>query len=240
MNRADRLAREGEGRRGSVVGFALTTLQRRLASSPEAIYQSICRRRKRLEARLAEERMHKRGREESDRLGLPALPTRTTGGIKIGDLDEDFDDEDFTDEEREDLEDEVVDEASAARTIAELQAELVTLAALEALAERVRGSGEDTKWNELASLLQNTPEMLDERGNLRKLIIFTEHRDTLTYLVDRLRRLLGRPEAVEFIHGGVKRELRRAIQERFAQDRDVVVLVATDAAGEASTCSRPT
>lgn len=157
MNRADRLAREGEGRQGSVVGLALTTLQRRLASSPDAIYESISRRRKRLEARLAEERMHKRGREESDRLGLAALPATTTGGIKLADLDGDFDDgdfddEDFTDEEREDLEDEVVDEASAARTIAELQAELVPLAALEALAERVRASGEDTKWNELASV----------------------------------------------------------------------------------------
>jgi hypothetical protein len=41
MNRADRLKAEGEGSRGAIVGFALTTLQRRLASSPEAIYQSL-------------------------------------------------------------------------------------------------------------------------------------------------------------------------------------------------------
>ena len=41
MNRAERLKAEGEGRRGAVVGFALTILQRRLASSPEAIYQSL-------------------------------------------------------------------------------------------------------------------------------------------------------------------------------------------------------
>ena len=46
MNRADLL----EGERGNRVGFALTILQRRLASSPEAIYQSIQRRRERLEA----------------------------------------------------------------------------------------------------------------------------------------------------------------------------------------------
>ncbi|OWY61675.1 hypothetical protein B7486_62535, partial [cyanobacterium TDX16] len=56
MNRADRLTAEGQGRRGNTVGFALTLLQRRLASSPEAIYQSLSRRRKRLEARVAEER----------------------------------------------------------------------------------------------------------------------------------------------------------------------------------------
>jgi hypothetical protein len=61
MNRADRLAAEGEGRRGNMVGFALTILQRRLASSPEAIYQSLKRRRERLEKRLREEKLLKRG-----------------------------------------------------------------------------------------------------------------------------------------------------------------------------------
>ena len=62
MNRADRLANEqGQGRRRIAVGFALTTLQRRLASSPEAIYQSLKRRRKRLEAKLEEEKLLRRG-----------------------------------------------------------------------------------------------------------------------------------------------------------------------------------
>ena len=55
MNRADRLSAEGEGIRGNRVGFALTILQRRLASSPEAIYQSLRRRRERLEKRLNQE-----------------------------------------------------------------------------------------------------------------------------------------------------------------------------------------
>ena len=49
FNRAEAL--QNEGRKGTV-GFALTILQRRLASSPEAIYQSLRRRRERLEARL--------------------------------------------------------------------------------------------------------------------------------------------------------------------------------------------
>ena len=48
MNRADRLKAEGDRKRGNLVGFALTVLQRRLASSPEAIYQSLRRRRERL------------------------------------------------------------------------------------------------------------------------------------------------------------------------------------------------
>jgi superfamily II DNA/RNA helicase len=39
------------------------------------------------------------------------------------------------------------------------------------------------------------------------------------------------------IHGGVGREDRKKVQEAFTQDKDVIVLVATDAAGEESTSS---
>ena len=92
--------------------------------------------------------------------------------------------------------------------------------------------GQDRKWDELSNLLQNTPEMKDERGRQRKLIIFTEYKDTLTYLKDRIVGLLGRPEAVVVIHGGVRREERHKVQELFRNDPDVRVLVATDAAGE--------
>src|SRR5271157_6399769 len=51
FNRADALEND---KRAGTVGFALTILQRRLASSPEAIYQSLRRRRERLESRLRE------------------------------------------------------------------------------------------------------------------------------------------------------------------------------------------
>ena len=74
--------------------------------------------------------------------------------------------------------------------------------------------------------------MVEAGGTRRKLIVFTEHRDTLNYLVDRLRTYLGKAEAVVAIHGGVAREERRVIQERFTQDKDCLILVATDAAGE--------
>ena len=66
----------------------------------------------------------------------------------------------------------------------------------------------------------------------RKLIVFTEHRDTLAYLVERIRNVLGRHDAVVTIHGGTQREDRRAVQERFTHDPTCQVLVATDAAGE--------
>ena len=62
--------------------------------------------------------------------------------------------------------------------------------------------------------------------------MFSEHKDTLEYVADRIESELGRPEAVVRIHGGVKRHDRRAIQDRFRVDPTVQVLVATDAAGE--------
>ncbi|MDR2380447.1 MAG: DUF3883 domain-containing protein [Bifidobacteriaceae bacterium] len=54
MGRADRIAAAGDVRRGNNIGFALTTLQRRLASSPEAILRSLERRQARLKDRLKE------------------------------------------------------------------------------------------------------------------------------------------------------------------------------------------
>jgi superfamily II DNA or RNA helicase len=225
MNRAERLKAEGEGRRGAVVGFALTSLQRRLASSPEAIYQSLARRRKRLMNRVAEERMRKRGAEVGARLGTPSVPD------EFRDAD-DFDIDDLPEGELEELEEELVDEASAAHTIAELEAEIASLAELEELARRLRASGVDRKWEELSTLLQHTPEMFDPYGDRRKIIIFSEHRDTLNYLVEKLIVVFGRAEAVVAIHGGMPREQRRKVQEAFTQDKGVLALVATDAAGE--------
>ncbi|MCZ7659364.1 MAG: DEAD/DEAH box helicase [Xanthobacteraceae bacterium] len=220
FNRAEAL--ENEGRKGTV-GFALTILQRRLASSPEAIYQSLRRRRERLEKRLREEQLLKRGAEAGIDLtvGLPALTTD-----EMDDLD------DAPDKEVEDTEERVVDQASAARTIAELKAEIAQLQDLERAALRVRQSGSDRKWDELSRLLQNNSEMFDAHGHRRKLVIFTEHRDTLNYLAERIGALIGKPEAVVIIHGGIGREERRKSQEAFTHDKEVEILVATDAAGE--------
>jgi len=215
MNRADRLSSEGEGRRGNRVGFAATVLQRRLASSPEAIFQSLARR-------------HQRLTDRRDLLAAGSVTTVEDRGSEV-DLD-DLDDLDVDEVER--LEEEVLDDATAARSLAELEAEIASLARLEALADRVRRSGADRKWTELAGLLDGTPEMVDGHGQRRKLIIFTEHRDTLNQLVDRLRTFLGRDDAVVAIHGGVRREERRRIQELFRQDPGCTILVATDAAGE--------
>jgi len=219
FNRAERL--ENEGRKGTV-GFALTTLQRRLASSPEAIYQSIKRRRERLEKRLREVRLLQQGALKIDFLeGLPLY--------KPDDL-EDLDD--APDEEVESAEQSVLDRATASQTIAELEMEIGTLKDLESLASKVRSSGQDRKWEELSKILQDSQEMFDAHGHRRKLVIFTEFRDTLNYLTDRIRTLLGHDDSIVTIYGGMSREARRRTKEAFTQDKNILILVATDAAGE--------
>jgi len=229
MNRADSLAREGEGQRGNRVGFALTVLQRRLASSPEAIYQSLKRRRERLEKRLQEEQLLKRGADVRLSLDTEARVPAPE------DLDDFYDEAPAAEVER--TEEDLVDSATAARTIHELQIEIGVLRGLEAFALRVRRSGTDCKWQQLSDLLQGGQEVESSgemflEGRRRKLIIFTEHRDTLSYLAERITTLLGKPEVLVTIHGGMGREERRTQQERFTQDKDVLLLVATDAAGE--------
>ncbi len=229
MNRAEQLI---DGKRKGTVGFALTQLQRRLASSPEAIYQSLKRRRKRLQSRLEEMKLLARG--QGARQGNVA---ETLGEYKIRkqiELPEKIDelDDALSAEEYELYADQVVDQATAAETIAELEAEIRTLEDLERSALDVVQSGNDRKWEELSRLLQENQHMYTTGGNRRKLIIFTEHKDTLNYLVSRIGGMLGNPQAVITIHGGVNRDDRRKAQEEFRNNPDVLVLVATDAAGE--------
>ena len=196
FNRADNLT----GDRRSSVGFALTILQRRLASSPEAIYQSLHRRRTRLETRLAEEKLGKRAAEMPWQFDIPEDPD---------DLDE------MPAADLEEQEERVADQASAATTISELEAEIEVLQKLESMANTVRMSGTDKKWDELSSILQDESLMFDADGQREKLIIFTEHRDTLNYLCSKIRTLFGKDEAVVAIHGGMLRDDRRKVETLF-------------------------
>jgi len=222
MNRADNVGGKTKG----TVGFALTQLQRRLASSPEAIYQSLKRRHKKLQQRLEEEKLSRRGRHVNEEAELYTART-----IDLPDNPDEAEDE-LDAADYEEYSEQVVDQATAARTIAELEAEIETLKGLEEQARRVVASESDSKWQQFSELLQDDPEMRDAAGLRRKLIVFTEHRDTLKYLRQRITAVLGNPDAVVTIHGGVNRDERHKVQELFRQDKDVLVLVATDAAGE--------
>ena len=225
MNRVERReAEEGNSQRRVNVGFALMTLQRRLASSPEAIFRSLSRRRERLEARLREQRILLRG--ESAKL---AAAESVFDGLDAAAFDDAYDE--APQEEREGLEAALVDNASAATTIEELDAEISSLKRLEDLARGVVRSGQDAKWNQLNTILDD-PLMTDENGHRRKLVVFSEFKDTLAYLGKRIRNRLGRDEAVVEIHGSVTREERRRVVHSFMNDPEVVVLIANDAAGE--------
>ncbi|RME72984.1 MAG: DUF3883 domain-containing protein [Verrucomicrobia bacterium] len=240
FNRAEALQ---NGKRAGTVGFALTVLQRRLASSPEAIFQSLRRRRERLEKRARElSLLHRAG-------SIPQSAVFSGPELSEDDL-EDLDE--APDNEIEEAEEQILDQATAAATIAELRQEIKVLTRLEKLAAEVRASGQDTKWRELANLLGEifgSPPAGGEVGEPsapygsgpiskpvpspnQKLVIFTEHRDTLTFLHTKIVSLLGKPNTVVTLHGGMGREDRRKAQETFLHDPEARVLLATDAAGE--------
>ena len=217
FNRADQLA---DDRRRGNVSFALTILQRRLASSPEAIYRSLGRRRERLLKRLGE-------LETAQRHG--SVPEQEIPYYAEEDLEYL---EDAPAEETEIIEEKVMDGATAALTIAELKAEIDTLKQLEATAYRVRRGGTDHKWEQLATIIQDDELMYGPDGRRRKLVLFTEHRDTLRYLWERIATLFGREDSMVHIDGSVPRDARRAIEDRFRNDPEVYYLLATDAAAE--------
>ena len=202
MNRADSIGDVNDRRRNNV-GFALQILQRRLASSPAAIHESLKRRLKRLEDRL-------------------------NSGLdwKERDIDDDPDDE-FGE-----VEEQIIDEATAARTKDELLAEIQSLKELEGLARVLRQSGDDAKWRELNQILKHPVVYDPEREVQRKIVIFTEARDTLDYLAQRICGVTGEAESVAIIHGSVPREKRRAAIAAFNDDPKVRFLIANDAAGE--------
>jgi superfamily II DNA or RNA helicase len=214
MNRADR---SGDDKRRSNVGFALQILQRRLASSPAAIHRSLERRRKRLEERLREEKLM-RQTGSAPLSHVPALPS-----YDPDDIDE------VPGNEAEEAEEQIVDQATAAATLAELEAEIIILRDLEERALRLKLSGQDAKWRELESILDE-PLMLDSTTGLRrKVIIFTEPKDTLEYLQQKITARVGESAAVVVIHGGIAREARRAAIAAFNSDPVVRVMIANDA-----------
>lgn len=203
FNRAEKL----DGNKKTSVGFAMTILQRRLASSPKAIYKSLERR----TARLKEILDDKKFQLDENLLDV-----------------EELDNEEFFDAE---FENNLAEQLTPARTIKELQIEIETLQKLTKQAKKVLRSGEDRKWQELSNLLNDKIFSIsaDER---EKLIIFTEHKDTLEYLQEKISKLFGDNEIVATIHGGLNRRERRNIEEKFKHDKKVSILVATDAAGE--------
>ncbi len=202
---------QASGRRQASVALARTVLQRRLASSTMAIYESIRRRLERQQGLL----------KKLEDLP-PAQRARRLAQLqrRLTDVEQDEDDLDDADRDR------LADSFTAAVELDQLRAEIAALQDLLAQARRVRDRAVDSKLTALRECLDRAEfrELSDGRG---KLLIFTEHRDTLTYLREHLQRW-GYTTCL--IHGGMNPHERKRAQELFRAERQVCV--ATEAAGE--------
>ena len=185
------------------VTLALIVLQRRLASSLYAATRSLERRRDRLTEELEQAR-------RSGRFALAAFQPS---------YDPEEDDLDALTAEDE----EAISGASTAKTADELAREIGQLNGLIEMAVRTRNKGPERKLIEFQQAIESA--IVADRTE--KILVFTEHRDTLTYLT---RRLKEQGYAVCNIHGGMKLADRIAAEKEFRGPAQF--LVATEAAGE--------
>ena len=199
------------GRHRNSVALARTVFQRRLASSTHAIHESLMRRRRKLSNLL----------QELDGLSTSQRTRR------ISQLQEQLPD---TEQEEDDLDeasrDEILDEITAMAELHHIRDEIAELGDLIAQVGRVRENGRDSKLIALRDCVQRSEfsELKDGRG---KLLIFTEHRDTLNHLRKNLEEW---GYSTCEIHGGMNPQQRRETQEHFRVDKQICV--ATEAAGE--------
>ncbi len=202
---------QASGRQKQNIALTRTVFQRRLASSTNAIHESLKRRLEK-QRKLVEE--------------LEALPpnqrARYLDRLRGRLTDEEVDEDDLDDAAR----DRLTDEFTAAVELDQLRAEVAALKDLVEQARRIREHAPDSKLNALRECLQRAQfaELRDGRG---KLLIFTEHRDTLDYLKEHLARW---GYSTTEIHGGMNPHERKAAQDDFRYNKQVCV--ATEAAGE--------
>ena len=199
------------GRRRNSVALARTVFQRRLASSTRAIHESLMRRRRKLQELLDE--LDAMSRAERTRR-LAQLQGRLVDGEQ---------DEDDLDEA---VRDGLADDTTAAVELDQLRAEVAALGDLTARVAGVRESGRDSKLVSLRECLEKAEfqELRDGRG---KLLVFTEHRDTLCHLCEHLETW---GYSTCRIHGGMNPHQRKQAQEEFRTSSQICV--ATEAAGE--------
>ena len=115
--------------------------------------------------------------------------------------------------------------AVVAVTAEELREEIQTLEDLSGRARRLVASGHESKFERLREVLE------DPGHGEEKWLVFSEHRDTVDYLIGRLEGL-GYAGLVASIHGGMTWQEREEQVERFRDSAGARFLVATDAAGE--------
>ena len=207
------------------VQLAMGVFLRRLASSTSALLRSFERRIEKLERHIAE---WKSGKLDQTLLGRRqrALADRHRGDFfETHGADEDVrEDGPAPGERSEDFEDAVLGAVTAV-SIEELRLEVEVLQELRARARDLIDAGDESKFEKLRQVLE------DPRYSEEKWLIFSEHRDTVDFLVRRIEGL-GYAEQVAVIHGGMAWPEREEQVERFRRPNGARFLVATDAAGE--------
>ncbi len=207
----------------SAVRLAMSVFQRRLASSTYALLRSFERRSQKL-SKLIEDM--KSGKIDSAKLRASQLSLdkiEDTFYEKTADEEE----SNAEQEENEQVEDQAL-EGVLATTIADLEMELQMVESLLDLARKVYNSGEESKFEKLREIL------LDPQYKNEKMIIFTEHRDTLEFLMRRLSGL-GFTDQIAHIHGGMnyqQRDEQVAVFRKPVEEGGATFMIATDAAGE--------
>lgn len=182
------------------VTFALTILQRRLASSVRAIRKSLERRCERLKE------LYEKGQFIQE----------------VG-YDEEYL-EDLEEKERWKKEEELLEKLTSAESLEDLKDEIEKLEGIVILAREVEKKEIETKLNELRKVMES--EKIKETKD--KLLIFTEARDTLEYLVEKLKRW---EYSVTYIHGGMNLDARIRAEGDF-NNTPTQIMVSTEAGGE--------
>ena len=205
-----RAAAQEDNPRARAVGFLMSLYQRRLASSTHAMRRSLEKRAKRLEDGLAHA-------QELARTAPPNLPD-------IEELEE------FEDAERERLE-RILEAITLAGNKEDVRKEIAELLELAQEAKTVEDSGCEAKLGHLRQIMQDKG-FFEERD--QRLLIFTEFKDTLDYLMEQLK---SWGFSAGCIHGGMKPGSRDESGSRLHTEQEfregaIQVLVATEAAGE--------
>lgn len=211
LRNVGRIARRFEDPRARAIGFMMALYQRRFASSPHALLESLERRRKKLQKIID-------GKFE----GRPSKKK-----VRDEEAASDLDDETLAEQHEEEE-----NETLAFYNPDQAREELANLTPLLKACSELVHTGTCAKWEALKSHL-NKLRLFDEKD--RKLLVFTEHKETLDWIVKKLREEHYDTEA---IHGGMKpgaRDIpgtRLWAEQRFRDRGGAQVLVATEAAGE--------
>jgi len=203
-------AAQGDDPRARAVGFLMSLYQRRLASSTYALRHSLHNRARRLDE----------GLKRAEQLVRHAPP----------DLPDPEELEEMEEQERERLE-QILEAVTLAGNAQQVREEIEELKQLSTQAQAVEDSGAEAKLSRLNDLLHQQGFFSDAN---QRLLIFTEFKDTLDYLVDKFQKWGFK---VGCIHGSMKSGSRdepnsRLYAEQQFKDGHIQILVATEAAGE--------